>query len=146
MRITKKQVLAFIFLTAFSLMSIISLLPARADETLINSQTGLTDVGQMAYGQKTPQDIRMIVAKIVNIVLGFLGAIFLALTVFAGFKYMTSGGNEEKAKEAVSLLRNAIIGLVIILAAWLITRFSIQILRKTVNNAVDYNTYYPYGN
>lgn len=137
MRITKKRVLAFIFLTAFSLMSIISLLPARADETLINSQTGLTNVGQMAYGKKTPTDIRITVARIISIVLGFVGVIFLALTVFAGFKYMTSGGNEEKAKEAVGLLRNAVIGLVIILAAWLITRYSIIVLGKAVNNNVD---------
>jgi hypothetical protein len=140
-----KHVLAAVFLSVFALATIMSVLPARADQSLIDSQTGLNDIGAV-YGNTTPQDIRTIVGKIINIVLGFLGVIFLALTVFAGFQYMTSGGNEEKNKKAIALLTNAVIGLVIILAAWLITRFTIIILNKTVNNNVDYKTYYPYGN
>jgi len=54
---------------------------------------------------------------------------------------MTAAGNEEKTKEAVGLLRNAIIGLIIILMAWGITRYSIIILDKTVNGSGDYLWY-----
>ena len=140
-----KHILAAIFLSVFSLVTIMSILPARADQSLIDSQTGLNDIGAV-YGNTTPQDVRTLVGKIINIALEFLGVIFLALIVFAGFQYMTSGGNEEQTKKAVALLKNAVIGLVIILAAWLITRFTIIILNKTVNNNIDYRTYYPYGN
>lgn len=140
-----KHLLSGLLLSIFALVLIASALPAQADQSLLDSQIGLNDA-KVAYGNGEPQDIRTLVGKIINIALGFLGVIFLGLTVFAGFQYMTSGGSEEKNKKALGLLRNAIIGLVIILASWLITRFTIIILNKTVNNSVDYRTYYPYGN
>lgn len=113
--------------------------PVLADESLLSSQEGFTELNTALGG--TPQDIRITVAKLINVVLGFLGIIFVSLTVFAGFQYMTSGGNEEKTKKAVDLLRAAIIGLIIIFLAWSITRYSITILNKTAHNAVDYTWY-----
>jgi len=144
MTIAKKQLLAGFIITIFSLLLISSALPVQADNSLIKSQTGLNEIGQV-YGNKIPQDIRITIARVINIALGFLGIIFLALTIFAGFQYMMAGGNEEKVKKATSLLTNAIIGLVIILVAWAITRFSIIILGKAINNSVDYQTYYPFN-
>jgi hypothetical protein len=137
-----KHILAAIFLSAFALLAITSALPARADQSLLDSQTGLTDIGT-AYGNTTPPDVRALVGKIIDITLGLLGVIFLALAVFAGFQYMTSGGNEEQTKKAISLLKNAVIGLIIILSAWLITRYTIIRLSKAVNNNIDtfYTTY-----
>lgn len=143
MRITKKQIFSFIFLTILSLTAVAFLSPAQADQSLITGQTGFSEVGQTAYGNTTPTDIRITIAKIINIVLGFVGVIFIALIIFAGFQYMTAAGNEDQTKKAVGLLRNAVIGLVIILAAWLITRYSIIVLGKAVNNNVD-TFYSPY--
>lgn len=143
MKIAKKQVFSFVFLVIFGLVGLSAALPARADQTLINSQVGLNDVGSV-YGNTAPEDIRITIAKIINIVLGFLGVIFVGLTIFAGFQYMTAAGNEEKTKKALGLIKNAVIGLVIILMSWMITRFTIRQLGRTVNGAVDYTTYSPY--
>ncbi len=134
------------FSVMFSLLSFFFLSSApfvRADSTLLNGQTGMEDVGNV-YGGQTPADIRVTAAKIINIVLEFLGIIFLGLTIYAGFLYMTAGGNEENTQKAKDMLRNAIIGLIIILSAWAITRFSIVIMNKTVGNAADYQDYLPY--
>ncbi|MFA5109286.1 MAG: pilin [Patescibacteria group bacterium] len=144
MPFSKKQIFSVIFLSIFSLIAVVSTLPAQADQSLLDSQAGLNVIGKKAYGNATPADVRTTAGKVINVILGFLGVIFLGLTVFAGFKYMTSAGNEEKAKEAISLLRNAIIGLVIVLMAWGITRFSVWVLSRTANNAVDYQYYSPY--
>jgi hypothetical protein len=143
MVITRKHILSLIFLTVFSLLTIVAWSPALASDSLVNGQIGLNDVGRV-YGSATPQDIRVIIAKIVNVILTLLGVIFLALTIFAGFQYMTAAGNEEKTKKAVDLLRDAIIGLVIILAAWAITRYTIIVLNNTVSNAPAYTDYLPY--
>lgn len=62
-----------------------------------------------------------IISVLIQTVLGFLGIIFLALTIMAGFKWMTSNGNEDTIKKAKSSLMNAIIGLVIVIAAYAIT-------------------------
>jgi tetrahydromethanopterin S-methyltransferase subunit B len=144
MSFSKKQIFSAIFLSIFSLTAVVSALPAQADQSLLDSQAGLNVIGKKAYGNATPADVRTTAGKVINIILGFLGVIFLALTVFAGFKYMTSAGNEEQTKEAIGLLRNAIIGLIIVLMAWGITRFSVWVLSRTVNNAVDYQYYSPY--
>ncbi len=140
MRISKKQILNFTFLIFFILFALVAYLPVRADSSLLNSQTGISEIGNV-YGN-SHVDIRITIAKIINVVLSFLGIIFIVLVIFAGFQYMMAAGNEEKAKEALSLMRNAVIGLLIILMAWVITRYSIYVLHRTINNALDY-TWYP---
>lgn len=63
------------------------------------------------------------VGGVVGLILSFLGIIFLGLTVFAGFLWMTAQGNSSKVDRAKDLLINAIIGLIIIVAAYSITIF-----------------------
>ena len=118
------------------MMGLVAILPLRAvlaDGSLLDSQTGFYDIGNTAYGGAFPTDIRVTIARIILIVLTFVGIIFVGLVTFAGFQYMTAAGNEEQTKKAVSLLRTAIIGLIIIMAAWAITRFFITMLGSTVD-------------
>ena len=68
-------------------------------------------------------DPRIIIGRIINIALLFLGVIVVALIIYAGFVWMTSGGNEDKVSQAKKILTNAVIGLVIILSAWGIVSF-----------------------
>jgi len=143
MKIAKKQIFSLVFLIALGFAFLGAALPAKADSSLLNAQIGLNDAGKV-YGRTTPEDIRITIAKIINIVLEFLGIIFIGLTLIAGFQYMTAGGNEEKTKKAIGLLTNAVIGLLIILMAWAITRFTIRQLSRAANNSVDYQTYSPY--
>ncbi|MBI2476956.1 Ig-like domain-containing protein [Candidatus Uhrbacteria bacterium] len=68
-------------------------------------------------------DIRIIIARIVRIVLGFLGVIAVSLMIYAGFLWMTSAGDSGKIDKAKSIMINAGIGLVIILSSLAITQF-----------------------
>ena len=68
-------------------------------------------------------DVSSVVASAIQTVLGLLGMIFVILTLYAGFLWMTAGGEEEKVNDAISILRNAIIGLIIVIAAYAITAF-----------------------
>lgn len=61
--------------------------------------------------------------NVINIVLSLLGIIFILLMIYGGVTYMLARGNEEQTKKAKSLITQAIIGLVIILAAYAITYF-----------------------
>ena len=63
------------------------------------------------------------IAYVIRGFLGLLGIIFLVLMVMAGHKWMTAGGSEEKVKEAKDTIRRAIIGLIIVIAAYSITYF-----------------------
>lgn len=70
-------------------------------------------------------DPRITVAKIIRVLLGFLGILAICLILYAGFVWMMSGGNEEKISKAKAILKNAVIGLIIILASFGIVSFLI---------------------
>jgi hypothetical protein len=136
MTMTKKIIQYSLGIVVLSMVLVLA--PVSANMTAVNQARaagwwdqaydgGLKDVGQ-AYGQNSSSlsdnnDIRLIVVRIIRRILELLGLIFLVLIIFAGFKWMTSGGDEEKVTSAKKLLTNSVIGLVIILVAFSIATF-----------------------
>ena len=99
-------------------------------------ESQLEKVGGEAFGtQGAPTELTTIVGTIINVLLGLLGVIFLILTIYAGFVWMTAGGNEEKVKKAQGILTTGIIGLVIVLAAYSIAGFVISQLATATGTA-----------
>lgn len=143
MIITRKHIFSFVFLSLFGFLQLASLglfvQPAKADDALFNSQIGITEIGN-TYGKgpnNAPTDIRVVIVNIIQIILGFLAVIFLVLTVYAGFRYMTAAGNDDQTKKAISQITSATIGLLIILASWVLTSAIIRYLSRAVNNSVQ---------
>ncbi len=68
-------------------------------------------------------DIAQKIGSIVGSLLAFVGLIFFILLIYAGFMWMTAGGNEEEVHKAISTITRASIGLVIISAAYLLVKF-----------------------
>lgn len=137
MRIILKKSLVFvILLIVFGLSLSVNVFAQTSSTTLLDGQVGVSDI-KAVYG--TPVDIRVSILKIVNMVLGFLGIIFLVLTILAGFNYMTAAGNEEKVKKAIKQISQAVIGLIIILSSWGI---SLLIMRMVVGATKGYD--FPY--
>lgn len=104
----------------FSFVLLVSFL-FFAKATLASDNLGINAVDNTIILNAT--DPRTIIVRVINIFLGLLGAIALALVVWGGFMWMTSEGNEEKISKAKGLLKNAVIGLAIILASWGIVYF-----------------------
>lgn len=63
------------------------------------------------------------IGKYIRVALSLTGTIFLVLTVYAGFLWMTASGNEDQVTEAKGIITRASIGLLITLAAFSITAF-----------------------
>ncbi len=108
------------------------------------AQVEATDPGPylgLEYGAATglgDQDVRYMVAQIISVALGLLGIVAVVLVIYAGFKWMTAGGNEENASSARKILFSAVIGLVIILAAYSITRFvMVNLFQATTGNVYN---------
>ena len=130
MFITKKRIWSALFIIIFGILQfnlLTEIAPVRADDTLVAQQSLLGEVGDRSYGNNQ-KDIKLIVVEIIRTALFFLGLVFIVLILVAGFKWMTSGGNEEKVKESVGQIKAAVIGLLIILAAWGITTYTIKVL------------------
>ena len=64
-----------------------------------------------------------LIGTIVSSVLGFLGVIFFLLIFYAGLVWMTAQGNEEKIERSKEIISAAVVGLVIVLAAYAFTQF-----------------------
>ncbi len=89
-------------------------------------QEGLDTVGT-ASGLGN-QDLLVTIGRVVQVFLGLLGVIFLLLTIYAGYLWMTSQGDEEKVQKAINIIKSATIGLIICLAAFAIATWIVNAL------------------
>ena len=109
----------------FFLAAVLSLLfvPAISLAQLSPEDTGLTTTGNEVYGN-APEDIGTFIgANVITPVLGLVGVIFLILMIYGGILWMTGGGNTNQIEKARNIIIAAIIGIVIISAAYAITNF-----------------------
>jgi len=65
--------------------------------------------------------------QVINIVTILIGGLAVLYLLFYGYKYISSGGNPDKTKEARGGLINAVIGIIVVVAAYSIIRFSARI-------------------
>ncbi len=87
---------------------------------------GLKDTAKMAgipVGETSPIKI---VATVINVILGLVGVLAVVLIIYAGFAWMTAAGNEEKIGKAKKVLTGAVIGLLIIMASFIISSFIVR--------------------
>ena len=80
----------------------------------------------------TQTDISVIIGTIIGVGLSILGVVLLLLIIYAGFLWMTAGGDSEKTKKAKDYLINAVIGLVITLSAYAISNFVIDAIQGNI--------------
>ncbi len=66
------------------------------------------------------------VSTIFNVVILIAGIVFVILFLVGGIQYLTASGNEESSGKARKLLVDAIIGLIIVLAAWAVGGWIIE--------------------
>lgn len=108
---------------AFLMLSVLVLSPGAQ---AANLSTGLQDAGgQSGAGYDTDMDITAAIGLVIRVLIGMLGIVFLLLTIYAGFTWMTAAGDTKKVDKAKGILTTAVIGLVIVLAAYSITSFVI---------------------
>ncbi len=103
------------------------LLPMAAHAQLSEAGEHLDTVAT-GIGADSQNDLPTLIGNIIAVLLSVLGIIFVVLVVYAGFLYLTSQGEDDKVKTAKKLLSQAVIGLVLIIAAYAIADFVIASL------------------
>ena len=83
-------------------------------------------------GYNKTSDYEYIISQIIFTVLTLLGVIFMILMVYGGSIWMTAGGKEDRVKKAKDLIQAAIIGLIIVVAAYAISFFVVSKITKGV--------------
>lgn len=141
MKITKKYFLSSVLILFFVLIQVINVLSVSSVSAgnFLEKQEGFTGdnpIGKtFGEGTSDPTDIREIVVNVIKVFLTLVGIIALIMILLAGYKWMTSQGNQDKVGEAKSQLINAIIGLAIILASYMITDFVADCILEITENS-----------
>jgi hypothetical protein len=80
-------------------------------------------------GCSTPKDsptVNSVINTVINILSVFVGIVAVIMIIFAGFKYVTSGGDSSKISSAKNALIYAVVGLVVAALAQVIVRYVVN--------------------
>jgi len=80
-----------------------------------------------------PIEPMAMITDIMGYILGFLGIIIFINIIFAGYQWIMAGGNEETISKAKTRIKNSIIGLIIIVSAYIITINIFIITRNAIS-------------
>jgi hypothetical protein len=107
------------------IIGVLVLFPALAHAQSVSEQlqAQLEATGRGAAVDTTPADPREIAASIVRIFLSLLGTVFFIQMVMSGYWLLTARGEEAKVEKAQATIRRSIIGLAVVLSAYVITQF-----------------------
>ena len=116
----KKIIIFSIFLLFFSIYSVQA--GFIKQETFEDMQDDVA-AEYAGYEDVTEESILDLVQTVINAFLSIVGVLLLIYMLYAGYNWMTAQGEEEKVTKAKDTLRRAIIGIIIIVAAYAISIF-----------------------
>jgi len=77
---------------------------------------------------KTDRDLYPVLGDIIALILSVIGIVFIVFIIYAGYLWLTASGNEQKVDKAKDILKQSIIGVAVVLGAYAISYFFIQII------------------
>ena len=99
-------------------------------QTAADLDLGLDSAANIGLGDRGLKDS---INSIIQILLGFLGILAVIIILWGGFIWMTAAGDETKVDKAKKLIISGIVGIVIILAAYIIANFVITTIGAELN-------------
>lgn len=87
---------------------------------------GLSETAKAAELPNQDKDVPGMIGMVVKAMLGLVATVFFALMVYGGFLWMTARGESEQVNSAKKLIVNAVLGIVLISAAYAITQYVID--------------------
>jgi type IV secretory pathway VirB2 component (pilin) len=121
----------------FAIMAMFSFILLPSAQAAVAGDTILDGLNTTAGSTELPQgttDLKATIGTIIQVFLGFLGIIAVVIIIYAGFTWMTAGGDDTKVGNAKKLIINATVGIVIILAAYIITSFIITEVQTSLGS------------
>jgi hypothetical protein len=119
-----------LFAASLSLVALLYISPV-----LVTAQTpkdaiqeGVCDASGQANcnPNQATNSINDTIATVINILSVIVGIVAVIMIIYAGFRYITSAGNEQNIATAKRTLIYAIIGLIIVALAQVIARFVLR--------------------
>lgn len=113
------------FIVLFILLIPALVLADTSDSNTNKAIKNLDDIGskQGPYELAGDFTLSQIIGTVISVALALIGAIFLALMLYAGYHWMTARGEEEKVEQAKDTINRAVVGLIIVVGAYAIWQF-----------------------
>jgi hypothetical protein len=73
-----------------------------------------------------------VIINATNTALTFIGLLAMVGLIFAGFLYLTAGGNKDRVETAKQMIRNVIVGISLILLSFVVTNFVIGFIAESL--------------
>lgn len=129
MSIFLKSILSIFVVSIFFNLFVFNITLAKNDYQLgvFAKKSGYSTTGVKA---SLPTAVQLVI----NVVLSLVGIIFLALTVYAGIKWMTARGNADAVTTAQETLQAAIIGMVVVSMSYAISTLVFNSLVSNIPN------------
>ena len=102
------------------------LLPAQVSTVDLGDSMLTQTRSNAGYASADSTTFATMVGRVIKAAMSFLGVIFIALMVYGGFLWMTARGEDAQVTKAKDLIRAALIGIIIVVAAYSITHFVIE--------------------
>ncbi|HLC89909.1 MAG TPA: hypothetical protein VJG65_03030 [Patescibacteria group bacterium] len=125
----KKQIIPWLILLIMFGVNLTLIIQPIFAQTLPQNET-ITEKMRAALkgialpgGDNVEKKAQIIVGRIINSFLSIFGVIFMILIIYGGYKWLMASGREEEVKKAKDIIRQAIIGLIIVLGAYAISYF-----------------------
>lgn len=80
----------------------------------------------------------VIIARIIQILVGLFSVILFCLTFYAGFIWLTAAGDDEKVNHAKEIIQTTVVGLLIALIAYSLTVFVLTQVLWAADASPDY--------
>ncbi len=97
-------------------------------ESAIDKAISGTEALAGKSGLESGEEPEEVVGRILNAVIGVLGTIAVGLIVYAGGLWITAAGNEDNVTKAKTLIKQVVVGIIIVGMAYAITAFIISIV------------------
>lgn len=86
-------------------------------------------------------DFILLGVNLTKMILGLVGSLALLFFIYGGITFMMAGGKSETIDKGKKIITNAVIGVAIVLGAWIIVNFAIAALTGTpVSNVKIFGT------
>ena len=109
---------------------------------LIASAHGLVPCGGPGEHPCTACDLLVLIQNVIQFTLKMAVLAIIGLFVYAGFDFMTSGGNAARIKRTQHILISSLVGLGIILSAWVIVNTTFWLIARAGGKDYTGNWYH----
>ena len=99
---------------------------ASASEVIQGLENVVPTGGDESPNLKKITSFPKLAGQVLGVILSMVGVLFFGLMLYGGILWMTARGNEQQTDKALSTIKSAIIGLIIVLSSYILVEFVIN--------------------